>query len=127
MVFAHTFRLTAQGLDGDPIHLLDEFMCYRVEVFQEAGGFIKLRAGRQLLQAAREVASHGGKLREHAAAFVSRFTQAQRVLATQRVPQPAKMFRDARGERLTHFPEQGRVPPAGSQEHRRVEQVLPAG
>ena len=59
MVFAHTFRLTAQGLDGDPIHLLDEFMCYRVEVFQEAGGFIKLRAGRQLLQTAREVTGHG--------------------------------------------------------------------
>ena len=59
MVFAPTFCLTAQGLDGDPIYLLDEFMCCRVKLFQDAGSFIKLRAGRQLLQAAREVAGHG--------------------------------------------------------------------
>ena len=44
--FAWSFCLTAQGLDGDPIYLLDEFMRYRVELFQEAGGFIKLPAGR---------------------------------------------------------------------------------
>ena len=67
------------------------------------------------------------KLREHAAAFVSRFAQARRVLITQRVPERGKVLRDARGERLTHFPEQGRVAPAGGQQHRRVEQVPPAG
>src|SRR5262249_23004234 len=28
-VFVHTFCLTAQGLDGDPVYLLDELLCYR--------------------------------------------------------------------------------------------------
>lgn len=46
MVFAHPLPLTAQGLDGDPVHLLDEFMCYRVKLFQEGGRFLKLCAGR---------------------------------------------------------------------------------
>ena len=41
-VFVHTFCLTAQGLDGDPVYLLDEFMCYRLKPFQDGGGFIKV-------------------------------------------------------------------------------------
>ena len=36
----------AQGLDGDPVYLLDEFLCHRFELFQDGGGFIKLCAGR---------------------------------------------------------------------------------
>ena len=119
--------MTAQGLDGDPVYLLDEFLCHRFKLFQDGGGFIKLCAGRKILQAAREIAGGRRKLREHAAALVSRFAQARRVLVTQRVPERGKMLRDARGERLTHFPEQGRVAPAGGQQHRRVEQVPPAG
>ena len=127
MMFVHTFCLTSQGLDGDPVYLLDEFMCYRFKLFQEGGGFIKPCASRNILQAARKVAGNRRKLREHAAAFVSRFAQAWRVLVTQRVPERGKMLRHARGERPTHFPEQGRVAPAGGQQHRRVEQVPPAG
>ena len=119
--------MTAQGLDGDPVYLLDEFLCDRFKLFQDGGGFIKLCAGRQILQAAREIAGGRRKLREHAAAFVSRFAQARGVLVTQRVPERGKMLRDARGERLTHFPEQGRVAPAGGQQHRRVEQVHACG
>ena len=80
------FYLMAQGFDGDPVYLLDEFVCYRFKLFQDGGGFIKLCAGRQLLQVAREIAGGRRKLREHAAAFVSRFAQARRVLITQRVP-----------------------------------------
>ena len=127
IMFAHSFCLTAQGLDGDPVYLLDEFMCYRFKLFQEGGGFIKPCASRNILQAARNVAGGRRKLREHAAALVSRFAQAWRVLITQRIPERGKMLRDACGQRLTHFPEQGRVAPASSQHHRRVEQVPPAG
>src|SRR5437868_11897170 len=126
IVLIHTFCLTSQGLDGDPVYLLDEFMCYRFKLFQEGGGFIKPCASRSILQAARKVAGGRRKLREHAAAFVSRFAQARRVLVTQRVPERGKMLRDASGERLTHFPEQARVASAGGQQHRRVEQVSPA-
>ena len=114
MMFVPTFCLASQGLHGDPVCLLDEFLCYCFKLFQEGGGFLKLCAARNVLQTTGEVTGHGGKLREHAAAFVSRFAQARRVLVPQRVPQPSKMLRDARGERLTHFPEQGRVTPAGS-------------
>ena len=46
MVFVHTFCLTAQGLGGDPVYLLDEFLCYRFKLLQDGGGFIKLCAGR---------------------------------------------------------------------------------
>ena len=46
MVLVHTFCLTAQGLDGDPVYLLDEFRCHRFKLFQDGGGFIKLSAGR---------------------------------------------------------------------------------
>jgi hypothetical protein len=45
-VFVHTLCLTAQALDGDPVYLLDEFLCYRFKLFQDGGGFIKLCAGR---------------------------------------------------------------------------------
>jgi hypothetical protein len=45
-VFVQTLCLTTQGLDGDPVYLLDEFMCYRFKLFQEGGGFLKLCAGR---------------------------------------------------------------------------------
>jgi hypothetical protein len=71
--FAWSFCLTAQGLDGDLVNLLDEFLCYRFKLFQDGPGFIKLCAGRQILQATREIARGRRKLREHAAAFVSRF------------------------------------------------------
>src|SRR5260370_27189857 len=123
----HTFCLTAQGLDGNSVYLLDEFMSNRLELFQDEVGFIKPCASRNILQAARKVAGGRRKLREHAAAFVSRFAQAWRVLVTQRVPERGKMLRHARGERLTHFSEQIRVAPAGGQQHRRVEQVAPTG
>ena len=46
MMFVQTLCLTTQGLDGDPVYLLDEFMCYRFKLFQEGGGFLKLCAGR---------------------------------------------------------------------------------
>jgi ribose 5-phosphate isomerase B len=46
IVFAHTFCLTAQGLDGDPVYLLDEVLCHRFKLFQDGGGFMKLSAGR---------------------------------------------------------------------------------
>jgi len=126
-VFVHTFCLTAQGRDGDSVYLFDEFLCYRFKLFQDGGGFIKLCASRNILQAARKVAGGRRKLREHAAAFVSRFAKARRVLVTQRVPERGKMLRHACGERLTHFPEEGRVAAAGGQQHRGVEQVPPAG
>ena len=45
-MFVHTFCLTSQGLDGDPVYLLDEFMCYRFKLFQEGGGCLKLCTGR---------------------------------------------------------------------------------
>ena len=46
MRFVHTFCLTAQGLDGEPVYLLDEFLCYRFKLFQDGGGFFKPCAGR---------------------------------------------------------------------------------
>ena len=79
--------LATQSLNGDPVYLLDEFMCYGFKLFQDGGGFIKVCAGRQLLQAAREIAGGRRKLREHAAAFMSRFAQARRVSITQRLPE----------------------------------------
>jgi hypothetical protein len=103
--FIHTICLTAQGLDGQPVYLLNEFMRYRFKLFQDMGGLIKPCAGRNILQTARKVASDRRKLREHAAALVSRFAQARRVLITQPVPERGKMLRDASGERLTHFSE----------------------
>src|SRR5262249_61903101 len=118
VIFVGSLRLAAYDVDGNVAHLKEELPGDRFELCQDSGGFAKPCAARNVLQMTGEVAGHGRKLREHAAAFVSRFTQAQRVLATQRVPQPSKMLRDARGERLTHFPEQGRVPPAGSQQPR---------
>jgi len=36
--------LAAQGLDGDPVYLLDEFLCYRFKLFQDGSGYIKLNA-----------------------------------------------------------------------------------
>src|SRR5205807_9121973 len=81
----------------------------------------------KILQAAREIAGDRRKLREHSAAFVSRFAQTPGVLVTQRLLERGKMLRDACGERLTHFSEQDRVAPTGGQQHRRVEQVPPAG
>ena len=89
------FCLTAQGLDGDPVYLLDEFLCHRFQLLQDGGGFVKLSAGRKVLQAAREIAGGRRKLREQAAAFVSRFAQARRVLVTQRMPERGKVLRDA--------------------------------
>jgi hypothetical protein len=29
--------LTAQGIDGDPLDLLDKFICYRFKLLQEGG------------------------------------------------------------------------------------------
>ena len=75
------------------------------QLFQDGAGFIKLWGSRKILQGTCEIAGGRRKLREHAAAFVSRFAQARRVLVTQRVPQRGKVPRDARGEDLTHFPE----------------------
>src|SRR3954454_1306455 len=95
-VFVQTLCLAAQGLDGDPVYLLDEFMCYRFKLFQDGDGFFKLCAGRNILQAARKVSGGRRELREHATAFVSRFTQARRVRVTQRVPDRGKMLRNAR-------------------------------
>ena len=46
ILFVHTFYLTAQGIDGDPVCLLDEFLCDRFKLFQDGGGSIKLCAGR---------------------------------------------------------------------------------
>ena len=46
MQLVHTFCLEAQGPDGDPVYLLDEFLCYRFKLFQDGRGFIKLCAGR---------------------------------------------------------------------------------
>ena len=115
MVFVHTLDPTAQGLDGDPVYLLDEFLCHRFKLFQDGGGFIKLCAGRQLLQAAREIARGRREFREHAAAFVSRFAQPRGVLVTQRVPERGKMLRDARYKSLTHSIEQHWVATAGRQ------------
>jgi hypothetical protein len=45
-VFVQTLCLTAQGLDGDPVYLLDEFLYYRFKVIQDGGSFFKLCAGR---------------------------------------------------------------------------------
>ena len=75
-VFVHTFYLTTQSLNGDPVYLLGEFLCYRFKLFQEGGGFIRPCASRNILQAARKVAGDRRKLREHSAAFVSGFAQA---------------------------------------------------
>ncbi len=36
----------AQGLDGDPVYLLDELLRYRFKLFQDGDGFFKLCAGR---------------------------------------------------------------------------------
>ena len=119
--------MTAQALNGNPVYLFHQFLCDRFKLIQEGGDVIKACAGRQILQVAREVAGDRRKLREHATGFVSRFAQARRILVTQRVPERGKMLRDVRGERLTHFPEQGRVAPAGGQQHRGVEQIPPAG
>ena len=44
--FVCNLCLTAQGLNGDPVYLLDKFMCYRFKLFQDGDGFIKLCAGR---------------------------------------------------------------------------------
>ena len=71
MMFVPTFCLASQGLHGDPVCLLDEFLCYCFKLFQEGGGFLKLCAARNVLQMTGEVTGHGGKLREHAAAFVT--------------------------------------------------------
>jgi len=90
------------------------------ELLQDRSDFLELCAGRQILQTGREITGDRRKLREHAAAFVSRFAQARRVLVTQRVPKRGKMLRHACGERLTHFPEQIRVAPTGGQQHRRI-------
>ena len=90
MMFVPTFCLASQGLHGDPVCLLDEFLCYCFKLFQEGGGFLKLCAARNVLQMTGEVAGHGGKLREHAAAFVSRFTQAQRVWPRSASRSPAR-------------------------------------
>jgi hypothetical protein len=38
--------MTAQGLDGNPVYLLDEFLCYRFKLFQDGTGFTELCAGR---------------------------------------------------------------------------------
>ncbi len=46
MRFVPTFRLTAQGFDGDPVDLLDEFLCDLFKLLQDGGGFINLCAGR---------------------------------------------------------------------------------
>ena len=46
MVFAYPLSLAAQGLDGDPVYLLDEFLSYRFKLFQDGGGFVELCAGR---------------------------------------------------------------------------------
>ena len=32
----------AQGLDRDPVQLMDELRCYRFEAFHDAGGFIQV-------------------------------------------------------------------------------------
>src|SRR5260370_15303041 len=119
--------MMAQGLYVLLVNLLDDIVCYRFKLYQERPDFIKLCAGRQLLQVAREIAGGRRKLREHATALVSRFAQSRRVPVTQRVPERGKLLWDARGERLTHLPEQGRVAPAGGQQHRCVEQVPPPG
>ena len=116
-----------QFLDGDPIDLLDEFMCCPFKLFQAGSGVIKLYTGRKILQIACEIAGGPGKLREHSAAFVSRLAQARRVLVTQRLSERGKMLRDARRESLTHFPEQHWVTAAGGQQHRSVDQVPLAG
>jgi hypothetical protein len=126
-VFVHPFSLAAQGLDGDSVRLFDEFICYRFKLFQDGGGCVKPRGGRKILQIAREIAGDGRKLREQTATFVGRFAQSRGVLVTQRVPECGQMFRDARNERLAHFLEESQVAPAGGQQHRRVEQVRPAG
>jgi len=36
----------AQGLDGEPVYLLDEFLYYRFKLIQDGGGFFKLCARR---------------------------------------------------------------------------------
>ena len=51
--------MTAQGLHGNPVYLLDEFLCYRFKLFQDGGGFFKLCAGRELLQHRLAAGRHG--------------------------------------------------------------------
>jgi hypothetical protein len=46
VVLGQTFSLTAQGLDGDSVYLLDQFMCRLFKLFQNGGGFPNLCAGR---------------------------------------------------------------------------------
>lgn len=125
--FVGSLCLVAQGLDGDAVHLSEEFPGDRLELFQDSGGFVKLCAGPKILQVAREIARDRRKLRKHAAAFVSRFPKAKCVLVVQCVSDRRQVLRDSRLERLTHFPEQCSVPPAGRQQHRRVEQVRAGG
>src|SRR5262249_9858504 len=83
----------------------------------------KLCTGRKILQITGQIAAGRRKLREHAAAFVSRFAQARRVLVKQGLLERCKMLREARRERLTHFPEQHWITAARGQQHRRVDQA----
>jgi hypothetical protein len=76
-MFVHAVCLTAQGPDGDPVKLLDDFMCYRLKVYRDECGFFKLCASHKILKAAGEIAGGHRKLREHATAFVSHFVQSK--------------------------------------------------
>ena len=96
--------LVSQGLDRQAVHLPDEFPRHRFELFQDWGGFVKLCAGRKILQVAREIAGDRRKLRKQAAEFVSRFAKARGVLVAQGVSDRCQVLRDSRLERLAHFP-----------------------
>jgi hypothetical protein len=125
--FVGSLYLVAQTLDGDAVHLLEEFPYYRFELFQDWGRIVKLCASRKILQVAREIAGDRRKLRKQAAAFMSRFAKAQGIVVAQGVSDRRQVLRDSRLQRLAHFPEQGGIAPAGGQQHRRVEQVQAGG
>jgi hypothetical protein len=44
--------MVAQGLDGHAVHLPHEFPGGRFQLLQDLGGFVKLCAGRRILQVA---------------------------------------------------------------------------
>src|SRR5262245_62315964 len=64
-VFVIAFCLTAQGLDGDPAYLLDEFLCYRFKLFRRGAAFSWCWSGACFLKpAARAAAAVGNSERQ---------------------------------------------------------------
>src|SRR5437870_8126317 len=89
-------RLLPKNVDREPACQPAEFGRTLVKLLHDEESFLEQSASREILQAAREIAGDRRKLREHSAAFVSRFAQAPGVLVTQRLLERGKMLRDAR-------------------------------